>query len=228
MRWSSPGTRPRRGVVSGTRKVRESVPAEPRPATSRLGPHRGAVVDALEDAGGVLTLRELCDVLHRARPRDLRRRLVGPLEDAGVVAVEGETVQLVGGWAERLEEVRAADGEIEREDLERERHRRQREAYHRRQAGPDLHPANCNADGFVEDLEPPDLEPEPELVGALRRFLYRNPHRRREEPSWIAVAVWADGYVEGKPAPAEISAALEELGGARYGRGLPRRTKGAA
>lgn len=212
LRWSSPGRRPRRGLVNGTRKIRESIPAEPSATIRRLGKIRGSVVDALDDAGGRLTLQELCEALHRARPRDLRRRVLPMLEEAGIVAVEDGMVGLAEGWVGRLEEVRLADGEIEREDLDRKRHRTQREAFRRRdEIAPDLHPANCNADGFIEDLEPPNPEPETELVAAVREFLRRNPRRRREGPSWIAVALWADGYVEGKPTPAETEAALEHV-----------------
>lgn len=170
LRWSSPGRRSRRGVVSGTRRVRESIPASSRSAVRRLGKIRGAVVDALEDAGGTLTLAELCKILHRDRPRDVRRRVLPMLEEAGIVAVDGDTVELVEAWADQLEEVRRADGEIEREDLDRERHRTQREAFRRRdEIAPDPHYANVGADGHVEDLEPADAgEPEPEKAEPQR------------------------------------------------------------
>jgi hypothetical protein len=210
LRWSSPGRSSRRGFVTGTRKVRESVPAESFPSVRRLGKIRGSVIDALEIAGGRCTLAELCEVLQRSRPRDLRRRVLPMLEDAGILTVEANTIELVDGWAVRLEEVRAADGEIERDDLDRERYRTQRESFRRRdEIVVDTHPANGNADGFIEDLQPPNPEPEPELVTALRKFLHRNPRRRAEQPSWFAVALWADGYVEGKPALAETAAALD-------------------
>lgn len=163
LRWSSPGRRPRRGLVSGTRRVRESIPAAPRSAVKRLGKIRGSVVDALADVGGSCTLEELCEVLHRSRPRDVRRRVLQRLEDDGIVAVEDGTVSLADGWSERLEEVRRADGEIEREDLDREHHRTQREAYRRRDEHPaDRHYANARipADGRVEELERADA-PEP-------------------------------------------------------------------
>lgn len=165
LRWSSPGRGSRRGVVTGTRRVRESVPAEPRATVRRLGKIRGAVVDALEDAGGALDLRELCEVLHRSRPRDLRRRVLPMLEESGIVAVEDGIVGLVEGWDGRLEEVRLADGEIRREDLDRERYRVQREAFRRRdEIPPDPHYANVGADGRVEDLGPADAaEPDETL-----------------------------------------------------------------
>lgn len=176
LRWSSPGRRPRRGVVSGTRRVRESIPAAPRSAVKRLGKIRGSVVDVLVDVGGSCALEELCEVLHRSRPRDLRRRVLQRLEDDGILTVEDGMVSLAGGWSERLEEVRRTDGEIEREDLDRERHRMQREAYRRRDEHPaSRHYANVGADGRVEDLEQsdapeptkPELEQNPDVATVL-------------------------------------------------------------
>nr|MDP9477432.1 DUF3854 domain-containing protein [Actinomycetota bacterium] len=64
LRWTRPKYTPRRGLVFGTRRVRNSKPLPPRDRIERLGKIRGAVVDALERAGGSLTLRELCEVLH--------------------------------------------------------------------------------------------------------------------------------------------------------------------
>jgi hypothetical protein len=80
MRWPRPAFTPRRGTVRSTRRVRQSKPQEPRDRIERLGKIRGAVVDALEVAGGLLTLSELCAVLHRSRPRDLRRRVLPMLD----------------------------------------------------------------------------------------------------------------------------------------------------
>src|SRR5829696_3672356 len=91
-RWSTPARkrRSRWGLIPGRTQVRskptteERVPNEKLAGIKRLGKIRGAVVDALEVAGGTLTLQELADILHRARPRDIRRRLLPMLEDAGV------------------------------------------------------------------------------------------------------------------------------------------------
>src|SRR5215203_5965457 len=65
LRWSQPKYTPRRGLVSGTRKVRQGAKAEPRPAIRRLGKIRGAILDALDAAVGTLTLQQLADALHR-------------------------------------------------------------------------------------------------------------------------------------------------------------------
>jgi hypothetical protein len=82
LRWSSPARKVQRlrGVAPDTRRVRqtrrfhkditvaESMDLFPdRPFVKRLGPHRCAVLDALEAAGGELHLDELCEVSHRRR-----------------------------------------------------------------------------------------------------------------------------------------------------------------
>ena len=99
------------------------------PYVKRLGPHRCAILDALEDAGGESTLQELCEVLHRSRPRDVRRRILPMLEEAGIIEMDGDVVRLAGDWLERLEEERERKGEISRAEQQREDHRKQRERY---------------------------------------------------------------------------------------------------
>jgi hypothetical protein len=95
----------------------------------RLGPHRCAILDALEDAGGELTVQELCEVLHRSRPRDVRRRILPMLEEAEIIKCEGGVVRLAGDWLEKLEEERERKGEISHAEQQREDHRKQRERY---------------------------------------------------------------------------------------------------
>lgn len=124
--WSSPGSRSKRGTVKGSRKVRQSKPAEPKPAIRRPGKVRGALIDTLdafERAGGRFTLADLCAALHRKRPRDLTRRkkpgskgrdgLLIMLIDAGIVVLDGEHISLTPDWRERLDDVRRAGREID-------------------------------------------------------------------------------------------------------------------
>jgi hypothetical protein len=125
--WSRPKFTPKRGTVTGTRRVRESKPLEPRDRIERLGKIRGAILDALDAAGGSCTLQEIADALHRKRPRDIRRRNLPWLEEAGILTVEGDTVTLAEDWLDRLEEAREAGGELEAEELaEKDRKRRSR------------------------------------------------------------------------------------------------------
>ena len=144
LRWSSPAVNvPRlRGVTPDTRRVRqtrrfhkdltvkESRDHFPdRAYIKRLGPHRCAILDALEDAGGWLTLQELCEVLHRSRPRDVRRRILPMLEKAEIIVCEGDVIRLVADWLEKLEEERERKGEISYAEEQADKHRRQRDRY---------------------------------------------------------------------------------------------------
>ena len=138
--WSRPKFTPKRGTVAGTRRVRESKPLEPRDRIERLGKIRGAILDALDAAGGTATLREIADALHRKRTRDIRRRNLPWLEEAGIINVEGDAVTLADNWLDRLEEAREAGGELEAEELARRRYRDKSRAYHRRHEAPKSKP----------------------------------------------------------------------------------------
>jgi len=153
--WSSPKVKGRRGLVKGTRMVRQGVRSEPRPAVKRLGKTRGAILDALDAGGGVLTLQEIADALHRKRARDLRRRNLPMLEEAGIITVDGDVVTLAEDWLDRLEDARELGGEIEAEEHARRRYRDKSRAYHnRQQVEPTRHYVNIpGTDGHVEDLE---------------------------------------------------------------------------
>ena len=153
LRWSSPGRKVERlrGVVPGTSRVREtprfskgvtvreSLEEFPdRPYVKRLGPARGAVLDALEDAGREMTRQEIADALHR-RARDLVRRkkpgskgrdgVLVMLEDAGIIECEGDVVRLAADWIQKLDEERERKGEISQSEQQAEDHRKQGERY---------------------------------------------------------------------------------------------------
>ena len=153
--WSSPKVKGRRGLVKGTRMVRQGVRSEPRPAVKRLGKTRGAILDALDAGGGILTLQEIADALHRKRARDLRRRSLPMLEEAGIITVQEDVVTLAEDWLDRLEDTRELGGEIEAEKHARRRYRDKSCAYHNRQeVKPTHHYVNIpGTDGHVEDLE---------------------------------------------------------------------------
>lgn len=149
--------------------MRQGPPPEPCPAVKRLGKVRGAILDALDAAGGTATLQEIARALHRKRARDLRRRNLPILEEARIVVVDGDVVTLAEDWLDRLEEVRGLGGESEAEELARRRLKEKREASHRRhETQPDRHPANAHADGWSENLE---KLPEPPPVDALYRLI---------------------------------------------------------
>ena len=138
LRWSSPATLGRlvRSVEGATgRTVTEAigenifVPSDYRPYGKRLGPHRGAVLDTLEAAGGEMHLKELCEAMHRKRPWDVRRRILQPLEKAGIIEMDGDVIRLAGEWLAQLDERREADGEIEQAERQAKKHRENGESY---------------------------------------------------------------------------------------------------
>jgi hypothetical protein len=231
---------PKRGTVSGTRRVRESKAPEPRARLERLGKVRGAILDVLDAAGGSATLQEIAEALHRKRARDLRRRNLPWLEESGILSVEGNTVALAEDWLERLEDAREAGGELEAEELARKRYRDKSRAFHARdRVVPDSHHANAGADGHVEDLRPaadhaappgpesgrPEVSP---LAEAVRDYLDKNPSDARRSPYWIGTTLWSYDLFDGKPTAEETGAAIENLGGAAYLEETLRRARGAA
>lgn len=176
-RWSSPGRKPRLGVVRGTRKVRHAVREEARLAVKRLGKTRVAVADVVEACGGVATLGEVAASLHVKRPRDLRRRVLPMLEEAGILNVEDDLVTLSEDWLEAWERAREVGGEVASDEAAVEDLKLRRKAYHNRhKVIPSQHWTNSpDADGAVEALETAspgrDLSPEDaEVLAAIEAF----------------------------------------------------------
>jgi hypothetical protein len=183
LRWSAPKRTIRRGVVHGTSRVRSGV-RQHRSGQVRLGKIRGAVQDVLDASeGGRLQLEDLYGRLNPGkspgdknwRPRDLRRRTLPMLEEAGIITVvEGGLVSLADNWLEAVERARELGRELEAERLEKARHQRQREAFRkRRQVKESRHWVNVKgADGAAEDLtrigalSPADAE----ILEAIKAF----------------------------------------------------------
>jgi hypothetical protein len=132
LRWSRPKWKPGRETRRKYRLGEISRLPEPRARIERLGKIRGAVVDALEIAGGELTLQELCEVLHRERARDLRRRVLPMLEEYGVIELAGDAITLTASWFRRLNEARLTGEELQADRLAEVRRRRNSRAFHRR------------------------------------------------------------------------------------------------
>lgn len=248
LRWSSPPRKSgKRGVVTGTRRVRQSLGSKARDAVERLGKSCENAVDAVEDAGGSMRLDDLAAKLGVKRARDLTRRVnpktgkgrdgfVTKLVTAGVFEVHGDTVSLVDEWLEALNEERERSGEIAlfRRDLAQ--YNRESDGYRnrsRRGAPADAHDPTPEADGHIADLhlvdEPdqhnPAISP---LAEAVRDYLDKNPWDARRSPYWIGATLWSFDLFDGKPTPAETGAAIEELGGAAYLEERLRRVKGVA
>jgi hypothetical protein len=248
LRWSRPKFTPKRGTVTGTRRVRESKPLAARDRIERLGKIRGAIVDALEVAGGELTLQELCEFLRRSRPRDVRRRILPILEETGVIECEGDVITLAFDWYAKLAAVREARGELEADRLAEERRKRNSRAYHNRDKPLESKPTAAglkavqgsrekgekardhrreNLIGWVEEKRPPLSL----LAAAVRDYLARNPHDAREPAGWIANTLWCYGLFAiepGSPGREAVRGALGELGGGAYLDGVLKRAKEAA
>jgi hypothetical protein len=239
--WPRPKFTPKRGTVSGTRMVRHAPKPEPRDRIERLGKVRGAIIDVL-DHGGPMHINELADALHRKRARDIRRRNLPMLEDAGIVTVYGDTVALSDNWLEALEEQRKLGQEIEAEEVARKRHSLKSKAYREwlalsaeERKALKAQRARARADGFIGDLRPagePEEQPEPpplsSLATAIRDYLDQSPHDACQPGGWIGTTLWAYDRYPGKPTPAEVRAAIDELGGEAYLRSSLERARGVA
>ncbi len=240
LRWSSPPYKGRLGLVRDTRMVRQGVRERSRSGLKRLGKTRGAILDILHAHGGAATVAEIGVSVGTKKPCEFARRHLPALAGAGLIAVEGrgksKVATLCDGWLELLEKVRELGEEPKADEATRRSVARQREAYHNRhKVVPNHHPANRDADGWVEDLErieegvgtvenegciedeAPNISP---LARVLEGYLEKNPHDACQRPYWLGTTLWAFGHFPGKPTPDEVSAALEELGGEAYRRSL--------
>ena len=231
LRWSSPGSRPRRGTVQGTRMVRKGVRRPPKDPIKRLGKIRGAIVDVLDAAGGTAILQEIADALHRARPRDLRRRNLPMLEETGIVVVEGDVVHLAENWLEALEAQRELGrevttrytmivGGVEQEvviegadELAARRHKLKSRAFHSRHRrpadeAPDEDEMRDRREGYAERRRQAIEE-------ALSRLFAERPEYRTRRAGQVTCAII--NYIaphfprgqDGAPKDAEVEAILE-------------------
>ncbi len=136
LRWSRPKWKPTKKMIAEYRLRELSFLPEPRERIERLGKVRGAIVDALEASGGTLTLPELCEVLHHNRPRDVRRRVLPILEEAGIISCEGDVIRLAADWREKLAATRKTGGESEADELAEVNRKLKSRAYRERDKAP--------------------------------------------------------------------------------------------
>lgn len=201
------------------------------PEIRRMGKTAGAVLDALEAAGGELELGELAAAVGIKRPRDLRRRVIPRLEEAAVVECSGDTVALRGDWLTALNQEREVSGEIAAYRRDMARYARERDAYsNRHKVRPEPVPKRSSAGGEPEPGELPlgELVRVSPLAGALDEYLRRNPREADQLPGYLAGTLWAYELIPGKVGAPEITAALEELGGDDYRRRLFEAVRSAA
>jgi hypothetical protein len=153
LRWSRPKYTPKRGLARGTRKVRQASKLEPRDRIERLGKIRGAIIDVLDAAGGSATLQQIGEALHRSRVRDIRRRNLPMLEEAGIIQVNDDVVSLADNWLEVLEEQRELGGEVEAEELAWTRYKLKSRAYHNRDKAPASKPSAASLEAIRRSRE---------------------------------------------------------------------------
>ena len=131
---------PRRNVSPTAPRLRWSRPVFDGPervgTISRLGKSKGEIIDHLERAGGTATVEELADAAGTSRVRDLRRRHLEPLAEAGVVECSGDAVSLTPEWLDALNERRDLDGELADHRRDMARYDRERDAYRNRDQRP--------------------------------------------------------------------------------------------
>jgi DNA-binding MarR family transcriptional regulator len=152
MRWSVPGRKARRGLVEGTRRVRQGASlSDDVPSKRRPGKKRGEVVRYLAEKGGAAAHAELLERFggpsttwrdfKKQTLADLlghRRQYKGAPLSVGppVVELTDEGIRLVDGWREAWEQHRTIGAEQEAADEQKRNHLMQRIAYRRRNEKP--------------------------------------------------------------------------------------------
>jgi hypothetical protein len=174
LRWSRPKWKPTRKMIVEYRLRELSHLPEPRERIERLGKIRGAIVDVLEASGGTLTLSELCEVLHHKRPRDVRRRVLPMLMDAGIIECEGDVVRLAGDWREKLAVARKTGGEMEADELAERRRKLKSRAYHERDKAATSRPSAAGLEAVRRSRAMRDAR--------LRELAHEEEERRRAGP----------------------------------------------
>ncbi len=155
------------------------------PGILRLGKSAEAAIDFLEQLGGFATVEDLAELLHVSRVRDFRRRVIGLLEERGIVTVTGENVALVEDWLEALNREREASGEIAAYKRDMERFNREREGYaNRDKHAPDDAPTPAELDAGRQDRQ------ENRYAAALEAFRAEGSGARRN------LALFMDGELQ--------------------------------
>jgi len=221
LRWSKPGRKAKRGVVEGTRRVRQGRAfSGDSPPVRRPGKKRGEIVRYIRANGGTATRAGLLERFggERTTWRDFkkqtladllgrRRRYRGQDLEVGppIIELTDDGVRFVADWREALEKHRELGGEEEAAIQQMVDHLRQRAAYRKRHDNrPDRHPANHHADGWAEDLEPDPTvptAPQPRPTTATLAEVVARPDLAPETPLPRSDPAQATAPVEGRDGP---------------------------
>jgi hypothetical protein len=189
--WSRAKWKPTKKMIRNYRLGKLSRLPEPRQGVKRMGKRRGHLLDALDCAGGTLTLQELGAITGR-RPWDLVRRkktekgregLLVWLERAGIVVIDGDTVGLAPDWLDRLETERELGEEVEMAEIAEQRYKQKRVHYHEH--------------GPVEAMQTEDPSPlmGPEKVEKIVRERAKEDLEARVEHQRQKVGITAETFV---------------------------------
>ena len=185
------------------------------PYVRRLGKQNGAIVDRLASEGD-MHIDEMAEAMNK-RPRDLLRRNLPKLQEAGIVWLDGAIVRLAPDWREAMENKRQADGEIEAEKRDRKKYREQQENYRNRDKTPaDEVPPLMGPERVAEivrEREREDLEVRIEdqrrKVGTtVETFVYD----KLKALGRIRLALLMEVYADAGGDPWEIPPAVRRLG----------------
>ena len=186
------------------------------PYVSRLGKHNCAIIDWLLVEGGNTHVEELAEAMNK-RPRDLLRRNLPKLEEAGVVELDGAMVRLAANWREALERKREADGEIEAEERDRKKYQEQSENFRNRDKTPaeEVPPlkgrekmAEILAERSKEDLER-CIEDQRQKVGTTAETFI---HDKLKALGRVRLELLKEVYAEAGGNPRHVLSAAVRLG----------------
>jgi hypothetical protein len=183
----------------------------------RPGKRRGEIVRYLLENGRA-TVAELVQAFgaKRARPRDFRRRILGPLEAEGVIAVVGDEAELTPAWREALEGVRDRGDEIQDARLQAEKFEREKKAFRQAGAEPaEPTPATMGRDHVRRTLEhhrPRWAQEEAEELRKMVRPAAEFARDILERQEYVRLGLLEEMWAEAGGLRRHLRIALRELG----------------
>jgi DNA-binding transcriptional ArsR family regulator len=133
LRWSGGSAKARHGVTKGTSKVRQGVtPA--RDGMRRIGKSKAAILSAMVDCSGEISLCALAERLGRSK-RSMREPLKWLVDNGLIIRVRRGYYDLPEDFIQRLEDARELGREPEADRLQIADHVRQRAAYRGQESG---------------------------------------------------------------------------------------------
>src|SRR5215207_1683363 len=133
-RWSERSQKTLRGVVKGTRMVRQSPKPPPRDGTARMGKSRAALLHAVAEcpAGGSPASRGALAARLGRKPDSLKKPLRWLMETGLIVRTSRGHYAPAPDLERRVEDARVLGGEPEADRLQMARHERERSRYRSR------------------------------------------------------------------------------------------------